>query len=322
VDGKDVLIDQNFNVPIFNVLWRIATNNRYSHDDPFIGNQVKELSQFFLNSPKVSYLPFMRYLAPAVVGYNQLKKFHQDLKAMFRDIISKHEKEYDHESPPKDFIDAYIKEMKLNPAIIDRDDLIGICSDFFEAGGETVGSTLSWLFLFMALHQDAQEKCYLELREKLGDRIPKLEDKTTVPFCEATVMEVQRLSCVAPGPIPHIANEDGELAGYRIPKGTLLAYNIHKFHTDPDYWGDPESFRPERFLDGGKREQFVPFGMGKRICMGESLARNELFIFSTLILQNFKIGLAVGHERPDPEKWVSGITRVPLPFHVNISLRQ
>ena len=108
----------------------------------------------------------------------------------------------------------------------------------------------------------------------------------------------------------------------RIPKGTLLAYNIHKFHTDPDYWGDPESFRPERFLDGGKREQFVPFGMGKRICMGESLARNELFIFSTLILQNFKIGLAVGHERPDPEKWVSGITRVPLPFHVNISLRQ
>ena len=149
---------------------------------------MKELSQFFLNSPKVSFFPFIRYLAPAVVGYNQLKKFHQDLKAMFRDIISKHEKEYDHESPPKvcheklssntsggtsfclqDFIDAYIKEMKLNPAIIDRDDLIGICSDFFEAGGETVGSTLSWLFLFMALHQDAQEKCYLELREKLGN---------------------------------------------------------------------------------------------------------------------------------------------------------
>ena len=58
--------------------------------------------------------------------------------------------------------------MKLNPTNIDRDDLIGICADFFEAGGETVGSTLSWLFLFMALHQDAQEKCHLELREILG----------------------------------------------------------------------------------------------------------------------------------------------------------
>ena len=58
--------------------------------------------------------------------------------------------------------------MKLNPTNIDRDDLIGICADFFEAGGETVGSTLSWLFLFMALHPDAQEKCYVELREILG----------------------------------------------------------------------------------------------------------------------------------------------------------
>ena len=155
-----------------------------------------------------------------------------------------------------------------------------------------------------------------------GDRIPKLEDRSILPFCEATVMEVQRLSCVAPGSLPHIANEDGELAGWSIPKGTMVMYNIHKFHTDPDYWVDPESFSPERFLDGKKKEQFVPYGMGKRICMGESLARNELFLFSTLILQNLKIGLAVGHEKPDPEKWESGITRVPLPFYVNITMRQ
>ena len=68
----------------------------------------------------------------------------------------------------QDFIDAYIREMKHSPSTVDRDDLIGICQDFFEAGGETVGSTLSWLFLFMALHQEAQEKCYSELHEKLG----------------------------------------------------------------------------------------------------------------------------------------------------------
>ena len=48
-----------------------------------------------------------------------------------------------------------------------------------------------------------------------GERIPKLEDKAALPFCEATLMEVQRLSCVAPGSIPHVAKEDGELGGYR-----------------------------------------------------------------------------------------------------------
>ena len=91
---------------------------------------------------------------------------------------------------------------------------------------------------------------------------------------------------------------------------------------DRDYWGDPEVFNPGRFLDGNKREQFVPFGMGKRVCMGESLARNELFIFFTLIVQSLKIDLPVGHEKPDPERADAGIVRVPKPFHVNLSLRE
>ncbi len=72
----------------------------------------------------------------------------------------------------------------------------------------------------------------------------------------------------------------------------LLYYNIHKFHTDPDYWGDPETFRPGRFLadvDGKtklkKFDRFIPFGFGRRVCMGESLAKAELFIFCVIIMQ-------------------------------------
>ena len=109
-------------------------------------------------------------------------------------------------------------------------------------------------------------------------------------------MEIQRLACVAPGGIPHVANKDGHLAGYKIPKGTMLLYNIYKLHLDGDYWKEPEAFNPARFLDG-RKEHFIPYGMGKRICMGESLARNELFIFSTLILQNFKIDIPTCHEK-------------------------
>ena len=127
---------------------------------------------------------------------------------------------------------------------------------------------------------------------------------------------------MAPGALPHIAKDDGYLAGYTIPKGTLIMYNIYKFHMDPDYWEGPEIFNPGRFLDGIKKEQFVPYGMGKRICMGESLAKNELFIFFTLLVQNLKIGLAIGHERADPERADAGIVRVPKPFHVHISARE
>ena len=154
-----------------------------------------------------------------------------------------------------------------------------------------------------------------------GGRVPTLGDRSVLPYCDATIMEIQRLACVASGSIPHVANEDGYLAGYKIPKGTIMMYNIYKFHMDRSYWKDPESFNPDRFLDG-KKEQFTPYGMGKRVCMGESLARNELFIFSSLILQNFKIELPTSHEKPDPHRDDLGVTRVPKPFYVRISPRE
>ena len=122
-------------------------------------------------------------------------------------------------------------------------------------------------------------------------------------------------------PLGRVANEDGYIGGYRIPKGTVVACNMHKFHMDEDYWKDPEVFNPDRFLDGPK-EQFIPYGMGKRICMGESLAKDELFIFSILILQNYKIDLPLLQEKPNPLRVNECFLRVPKPFHVRISLRK
>ena len=146
-------------------------------------------------------------------------------------------------------------------------------------------------------------------------------DRCSLPYCIATIMEVQRLTCVAPSSLPHVANEDGQLGGYMIPKGTILFYNINAIHMDPEFWVDPKAFAPSRFLDGKNRKQFVPCGMGRRICLGDSLAEAELFIFCTLILQKFKIGLPINHEMPDPEKVAVGLIRAPKPFYVNIGAR-
>ena len=156
----------------------------------------------------------------------------------------------------------------------------------------------------------------------LDGRTPSLADRALLPYCDATIMEVQRLSCVGPASLPHGAKEDGYLDGYKISKGCMLFYNILAIHLDPEYWEEPEAFNPDRFLDGKNRERFVPYGMGKRICMGETLARSELFIFSTMILQNFRIGLPVSHGRPDPEEAMWGLTRTPKPFHVSLSVRE
>jgi cytochrome P450 len=90
------------------------------------------------------------------------------LKKLFRGIISEHEQDFDPDSTPKDFIESYLKGMASNKSMT-KEDLIGICMDFFEAGGETVSTTLSWFFLYMSLNPECQEKCYTEISEVLGE---------------------------------------------------------------------------------------------------------------------------------------------------------
>ena len=97
---------------------------------------------------------------------------------------------------------------------------------------------------------------------------------------------------------------------------------------DPDVWPEAETFKPERFLetceDGykfKKKDQFVPFGMGRRVCMGETLARNSLFIFTTTLVKNLKFENPNNFPKPDPENYTDGFTVIPHPYHVNIRKR-
>jgi cytochrome P450 len=98
-------------------------------------------------------------------------------------------------------------------------------------------------------------------------------------------------------------------------------HNIHAFHMDKEYWKNPDVFEPERFTGSGAKEQFIPFGFGTRVCMGESLAKAELFLFTTLLLQNINIGIPKHNRTPDPQESIAGVTRVPKPFHVNVTCR-
>ena len=107
-----------------------------------------------------------------------------------------------------------------------------------------------------------------------------------------------------------------------------MYYNIYRFHTDPEYWGDPKAFRPARFLkkEGQKfktvkHDMFMPYGIGKRVCMGETLAKAELWLFITAILKKFTISLPKNHPVPDPEDDIAGLTRSPKPFYVQVKAR-
>ncbi len=99
-----------------------------------------------------------------------------------------------------------------------------------------------------------------------------------------------------------------------------MLFNIHAVHMNPSYWDQPKVFKPERFLTRANRDHLIPFGIGKRICMGESLAKAELFLMVIMILQHIEFRCPASH--PDANDDVVGITRAPKPFHVRIAVRE
>lgn len=114
----------------------------------------------------------------------------------------------------------------------------------------------------------------------------------SMPFTEALIAETLRFSSITPSGVQHKALRDITFRGYTIPKNTVITSNLYYIHHDPKVWGDPENFRPERFLspDGKvfkKHEALMPFSTGRRQCIGESLARDSLFLFATNVFQRF-----------------------------------
>ncbi|KFW64190.1 Cytochrome P450 2J6, partial [Pygoscelis adeliae] len=109
-------------------------------------------------------------------------------------------------------------------------------------------------------------------------------------YTNAVIHEVQRKGNIIPLNVPRLTVKDTVLDGFHIPKGTVLLTNLTSVMFDKNEWETPDTFNPRHFLKDGqfwKRESFVPFSIGKRACPGEVLARSELFLFFTALLQKF-----------------------------------
>ena len=146
-----------------------------------------------------------------------------------------------------------------------------------------------------------------------------------LPYTESVIMETMRFSSLVPM-VAHTATENVTLAGHYIPKDTGVFANLYAIHHSAEIWGDPENFRPERFLEkdgscSGKHEYLIPFAVGKRVCLGESLARNELFLFLTSVFQNFEVTWDQSGPKPGLEG-VDGAVVGPKPHKLVFSYRK
>ena len=172
------------------------------------------------------------------------------------------------------------------------------------AGHETTALALSWSWYLLSQHPEVEAKLLEELREKLGDRAPTIDDLPRLSYAEMVIKESMRLYPPAWG-VSREAIEACEIGGYRLPAGTQLLIVLWAMHRDPRNFQDPEAFNPARW-EGGlakkvPRYAYLPFGAGPRICIGGSFAITEAILLLATIARDFQLELVPEQRRVIPQ---------------------
>ncbi|XP_004620779.2 cytochrome P450 2A13-like [Sorex araneus] len=298
---KGAFIDPTFYLSrtVSNVISSIVFGDRFDYEDKeFLSLLRMMLGSFQFTATSMGQLyemfyPVMKHLpGPQQQAFKEL----QGLEDFITKKVEQNQRTLDPNSP-RDFIDSFLirmREEQKNPNTeFYMKNLVLTTLNLFFAGTETVSTTMRYGFLLLMKHPDVAAKVHEEIDRVIGkNRQPKFEDRAKMPYVEAVIHEIQRYGDMLPMGLAHRVTKDTKFRGFFLPKGTEVFPMLGSVLRDPKFFARPQDFNPQHFLDENgqfkKNDAFVPFSLGKRYCFGEGLARMELFLFLTTIMQNFR----------------------------------
>ncbi|XP_065207644.1 farnesoate epoxidase-like isoform X2 [Planococcus citri] len=324
--GKITDIDGKFMKTPLNVILRILTGTHrknYQHQiDDLQAKTEKAFIEGRVNGIELVY-PISRGLFKNYIQLDAIKAAHGFLK----ERLEEHKQNFD-ELDIKDYTDAFIneskKELELYGKVVNftDDEFLSCGIDMLQAGNESSGKTIEFLLMYVALTQRVQDELHEEIDRVVGQsRYPTLNDKIRMPYLESTIYEAMRINPISPNGVLHRVTEDTHFKGYFLEKDTLLYFAVKYAMNDPKKWKNPDEFMPERFMGGDRSKKRLPnFGLGKRSCIGEVLAKNFMFLYLAYFFQRYSIQFPSGYK---PSTYpILGLTNGPQPFKLIISERK
>ncbi|XP_071505781.1 cytochrome P450 2C16-like [Diadema antillarum] len=322
---------QTLQASVANVMNGVVFAKQYDYEDShfihllqLVHGSLRAIEYAAVSSlvPGLHYLPGCSYKG----FYSKMDK----LMEFFREQIKEHDETLDPENP-RDVIDVYLIEVRRTAKdptenyIFTKSNLEFVVNDLFMAGFETTANVLYWAILLVASHPEVQERLHEEADAVIGQNgYAAMSDRQSMPYTMATLEEAIRYASVAISSI-RSSTSDMKVAGHLIEPDTWVMLNYEYCSFDPETWSDPLSFKPERFLNGQgefqPREELISFSIGKRNCLGERLARMELFLFFTNILQNYDLVFPPDAPAPPIEAQNGGMTRIPHHYKVSFKKR-
>uniref|UniRef100_A0A670JQ47 Cytochrome P450 2C25-like n=1 Tax=Podarcis muralis TaxID=64176 RepID=A0A670JQ47_PODMU len=305
-----------------NVVSHILLGERFDYNDPEYRRILSLLVESFrLESSTAGqlYNIFPRILDYLPGPHQTFFKNLGDIQVFIAQKVKDHERSLD-PNAPRDFIDSFLLKMEQeqqNPKTeFTRENLNMAAYDIFIAGTETTSTTLRYILMTLLEHPAVQEKIQKEIDQVIGqERPPAMKDRLEMPYTEAVLHEAQRFLDLVPLGFTRVAKHDTEIEGYFIPKGSSVFPILSSALHDPKQYDNPFQFTPEHFLDEKgnfkKNGADIPFSTGKRICLGEGLARMQLFLYLATILQRFHLRHPPGVTKIDLTPEVSGFGNIP-----------
>ncbi|CAB3404770.1 unnamed protein product [Caenorhabditis bovis] len=310
-NGKAINLCSPIAVCVGNIINNMLFGVRFSQGDikmHKLHNLLDKQSQIVMRSIMGAYIamPITSKVPLLNSTWIDLMKIKKELCTFLKTQIKEHEQRWTDDMMENDVEDltfAYMKEVEKRKragedvGYFDDQQLEMLLLDLFFAGMETTVTTLKWAFLLVAKNRQVQARVQNELDQLGADRIT-LFHRPQLPYTQATLNEIQRMANILPINLLRTVAVDTQIDGYSFKKGDLVIPQISILMNDPEFFPDPHTFNPDRFLESTgnlKRiDEFLPFSIGRRQCLGESLARAELFLIFTNCLRNFNFDRVFG----------------------------